>query len=221
MALYLIVVISSASTAFAQQSTDVTAVPIAAVPSDLEPQVPSVLPTVIAPELAQGSRLGPAPTARGQGAPLSPTPPAQERQWYGWQTLIADALSIGAISAGLVLDSSYVGLPGVGGYLFGAPTVHWYRGEVGRGFASFGIRFAAAALTVVGGAACVATAFGGNSAVCIAPIVGVIMVPASIAIDAAVLSWETAPVETSKLPTLSPWFSAERRAGGFIWQGTF
>lgn len=181
-----------------------------------------MLPTVVSPELAQGSSLGPAPASNGTQATLhSSVDPAQEKQWYGWQTLVTDALSIGAMSAGIAFDASYVGLPGVGGYLFGAPTVHWYRGAVERGFASFGIRFTAAALTVVGGAACVASAFGGNEAVCIAPIVGVILVPVSIALDAAVFSWETTAPETGKSPTLTPWFSAERRAGGVVWQGTF
>lgn len=185
---------------------------------------PAPSPDIIeTPELAQG-----APTskqnrvARTSPLPLvEPEPP--EQTWYGWQTLAVDVASLGALALGVGFDNAFVGLTGIGGYLFAAPAVHWFQGGVGRGFASLGVRFAASALIVVGGVACAGSSFGGGDSrgVCMLPLLGVFLVPASVAIDAAGLSWRDSPRGATTGRALHPWFSAERRAGGVVWQGTF
>ncbi len=154
------------SSAFAQLSTNTAAPQLSETPdappaqtpalgspnAAAEPAAPNVeSASVVAPELAQG-----APPEDSHANVLAPAPvhssPAQveEESWYGWQTLTADAISIAAVATGIGLETGYIGIPGVGAYLFAAPAVHWYRGAVGRGFISFGIRFTASALVVVG-----------------------------------------------------------------------
>lgn len=237
-AAFCLVGLAGPSPAFAQLATDGTApssTPTTTTPTPELPAGESVIapsqpiePTVtttssiVAPDLARGAP----PEASGAGvlgpAPVHSSPTVEpEDQWYGWQTLTADAISIAAVATGIGLETGYIGVPGIGAYLFAAPTVHWYRGAVGRGFISFGIRFTAAALVVVGGAACVASALGGTqSGVCAVPVIGLILVPTSMAVDAAALAWEKTP-DSEGTRTISPWFSAERRAGGVVWQGTF
>ena len=83
--------------------------------------------------------------------PRIPSPDGQYQQrrhrekthWYGLQNLIVDG---GVIVGGLVLTGATNEAGGVvlvTGYFFGGPIVHWSHGQVGRGFASLGIRVAA------------------------------------------------------------------------------
>jgi hypothetical protein len=183
-------------------------------------------PTIVAPELAQGSTYGlPRATVPRREAtyPKLPPPdedPVVESTWYGWQTLVSDAASIAALVSGIGLDNSVIGVAGVGGYLFGAPIVHWYHGAIGTGFSSLGIRVGASALLVLGTGLCVSGALSNDDTTCALMIVGGVAVPAAIAIDAAVFGWEETTSE-SAVPYVSPWFSAGRRAAGVVWSGTF
>lgn len=89
----------------------------------------------------------------------SPTPPAIERhrapngkeeeEWYGYQTLLVDAASLGLMIGGAAMASNahgngdaggYVALAGAAGYVLGAPIVHWTHGRIGPGFGSLGLR---------------------------------------------------------------------------------
>jgi hypothetical protein len=76
-------------------------------------------------------------TSKTTFVPLPSSPPPivrYESHWYGWQTLLADAGSIG-----LGFASKEVA---VGALAYGLvpPIIHWSHGNVGRGFASLGIR---------------------------------------------------------------------------------
>lgn len=112
-----------------------------------------------------------------------------EREWYGWQFLIVDgvslALAVSTIGTGSVVQFGVAS----GGFSFGAPIVHWAHGHLGRGFASLGLRLGlpitAIGITLVAGR--------GYSSL----LVGAVLVPTSIAaaitIDAAVLAYDSAP----------------------------
>lgn len=84
----------------------------------------------------------------------APEQPETRTIWYGWQTLIVDA---GVVGATLVTKNPGVA---VGGLTLGAPIVHWAHGNVGRGFASLGIRVGTPLLTTFG---VVALAMGSGS----------------------------------------------------------
>ncbi|MEO6575032.1 MAG: hypothetical protein ABIP89_14405 [Polyangiaceae bacterium] len=70
-----------------------------------------------------------------------------EEEWYGYQTLIVDAASLGLMIGGAAMAShssgntgGYVALAGAAGYVLGAPIVHWTHGRIGPGFGSLGLR---------------------------------------------------------------------------------
>lgn len=196
------------------------AAPNSGLEHEREPDPPtpsSASVTVIAPELAQGVSAG----STAQTYKRKPKPAEPESHWYGWQTLTADALSVAAIAGGLGLNQPYLGFAGLGGYLLAAPGVHWYHGALGKGFLSLGLRVSSGAMVVVGGAVCAVGAFtGGNDALCALPIIGLVMIPAAIAVDAS-LAWQVESPQGAIQRHVSPWFSATRRAGGVVWQGTF
>jgi hypothetical protein len=66
-------------------------------------------------------------------------------QWYGWQTLTADALATGI----LIFGAGFKGelrvpfiVASAGVYVVGAPAVHFARGSIGAGFESALLRLA-------------------------------------------------------------------------------
>jgi hypothetical protein len=70
--------------------------------------------------------------------------PVTKRRWYGWQTLVMDAVSIGLILAALDDDvGNGAAIAGLVGYGFGAPIVHVAHGQPGKAFASLGLRVGA------------------------------------------------------------------------------
>jgi hypothetical protein len=66
--------------------------------------------------------------ANTRPAQAEDAPPASVTEWYGWQTLTIDALSIGLMGTSLASHLTPVQVPfgfvGLGGYTLGAPTVH-------------------------------------------------------------------------------------------------
>ena len=86
----------------------------------------------------------PPPTAAQPAQPPPPPPPKekkkQEKEWYGWQTLAADAgafVLMGACQATKVYSIFDVGL---GAYFLGPPIVHIVHGNAGQAFGSLGLR---------------------------------------------------------------------------------
>jgi len=71
-----------------------------------------------------------------------------QRRWYGWQTLLVDALSVSAVVIGAENDNSKLAVAGVFGYVFGGAVVHGAHEHTGRALTSFGLRLGA---PIVGG----------------------------------------------------------------------
>ncbi len=89
-----------------------------------------------------------------------------ETKWYGWQILLVDAASLvsGAVLAGAGNDTAGAGVAViVGGYVLGGPIVHWSNGQVGKGFASLGLRLGAPTAGILTGLAFGAALSGGDS----------------------------------------------------------
>lgn len=83
--------------------------------------------------------------------------PNVERRWYGDQTLIADAVSLGFVGVGFAADesstSSVLVSTGLLSYAFAAPIVHAAHGHAGKAVGDFGMRFALLSVgALVGGA---------------------------------------------------------------------
>jgi len=127
-------------------------------------------------------------------------PPRMVKQWYGWQTLIADGAAIG-------LGFATRGNPWVTGAAYSlVPTViHFTHGNVGRGFADLGIRVVLPPLATIGGGLlglALAQDPGGSGAgklngLLIGAGLGLITgYVGAVTIDAAALSWETVPADS-------------------------
>lgn len=180
---------------------------------------------VEAPELAQGAPIHPTvtPAPAVKPPPLDATEFEPTEVWYGWQNLIVDASVIGQLV--LATNTNEEELAGVGlvTYLVGSPIVHWAHGNVGAGFGSLGMRAAAFSALLVGTIACAGNALGGSSSDggCVVAFVGLLGVPAAVAVDAAVLAYDEVPAENTSSTRLLPWVSNERKAAGVNWIGRF
>jgi hypothetical protein len=137
-----------------------------------------------------------------QTAPPAPTTdvaPVSERKWYGWQTLIVDGAVLVASVAIAPVSSDGAAATFLVGNSLGGPIVHWSNGQVGKGFASLGLRVGAP-LVVAGTGAVIALAAGGCHAHdCPAPAIGagvglLLGYVTAIVIDAAVIARKTVQV---------------------------
>lgn len=120
---------------------------------------------------------------------------AHQPRWYGWQTLVADGASFGALILGTALSEqsdagdTLVGL-GLLGYAFVPGIVHFAHRNPGRGFASFGIRLG---MPLAGAFLGASLASGCNTNLCEAGGAGVgvlLGMGGAIAIDAAVFAYD-------------------------------
>lgn len=138
-------------------------------------------------------------------------PAPTDRRWYGWQTLLSDALSVGLSFASLGL-----GVPPIPalGLLFGAATIHSAHDNwTGLGI-SLGLR-TLAGLFGFGAAISALTsddepghARDGDELIVVAAITGL----AAVVIDAAVLGYETLPPKQTSYG-IAPWADARGSAG--------
>ena len=121
---------------------------------------------------------------------------AKGPQWYGWQTLIADAPSVTAFMAGVSMvgdgnsGGSTLAWAGFLGYELVPSIIHFSHGNPGRGFASLGMRFGMPLAGAIIGATVTSNC---NSSLCEAGGAGVGIIlgmGGAIAIDAAVLAYD-------------------------------
>ena len=111
-------------------------------------------PPAAAPAPAPSGFSAPAP--RREIGPRRAPEKKSDKEWYGYQTLIADGASLALMVAGGASGSGKVAGVGVTTYIFAPPIVHWAHGNVGWGFASMGLRLTAPPLlgvigVIVGG----------------------------------------------------------------------
>jgi hypothetical protein len=180
--------------------------PVATAPAAVPP------PTTAAPAAT-------APATQQPPAPVAP-PPRYEKVWYGYQTLIADAISIPLFAVGATTKTD--GLTGAGyvGFALGAPVIHWVHGNVGKGFGSLGIRVGAPPTLALFGALGGVIADGGRGNTGDSALTGAwvgvgIGVAAAVVVDAAGFAYTKELVEPSTTPT------AKARENGFAFSPTF
>jgi hypothetical protein len=156
-----------------------------------------------------------------------PLPGGARRVWYGWQTLLVDALSIGTIAIGS--SNAAPVLIGLGGLVLGSPIVHWAHENGSAGAISLGIRAGSTVLTFVGAVVTLQHAFsnglaGDTRSGATGPVlmlVGLGGMVTAIVVDAAVLAFTTvhsSPVDVSsdanKRFVVLPWVDERARGGG-------
>lgn len=135
------------------------------------------------------------------GPPALPPPteeePQYETRWYGWQTLIADGVSLGLVVGGGYANSGGVVYAGIMTYFLAPPIIHFAHGHVGKGFLSMGLRVGMPIALGLGLAAASNCSSGGYCGLGeFALGFGIGMAGAS-AIDSAAIAWEKVPAEPS------------------------
>jgi hypothetical protein len=181
----------------------------------------------------------PAPSSDIAAAPAPTTTLSTQREWYGWQTLLVDGATLGAIPLEIGASSSFANTPSasyllftsLGGYALGAPIIHAAHGHWKRGAADFGLRAGAVALgSAIGAAAGGApSSCDGRVAGCLDQGGGGLVAGAAIGaavaslIDASFLTWDSHPKESgpSSPLTWSPTAGAMRGGGVAGVSGSF
>lgn len=177
--------------------------------------------------------------------PEKPAAPEPAKQWYGWQTLTADAFALGAVGLSIAADASSsreaLAWSALGIYELGGPVVHLAHDRPGTAVGSLGLRFgcpiAGGFVGALVGLAAAPTpsedSLGLNTvaAVAIGAFIGVgAGIVTASTVDAAVLAREKvtpdAPAERAAAPPPKPFHVAPtilvaRDRGGVGLGGTF
>jgi hypothetical protein len=139
------------------------------------------------------------------------------RNWYGWQTLSTDGAAFSLLvlggslisndntESGVVVTDSFVILSAAS-YVFGAPIVHAAHQNWGTAAASLGLRVGLPLTGILIGSAADRCGANNDSELCgaVGPGFGALLgISAAIAIDAAALAYEQAPL-VSAATTLQP-----------------
>jgi hypothetical protein len=172
-----------------------------------------------------------APEAGGRAWAAGPEPlpsdaSAPRRKWYGWETLLVDGAWVfggivflyGNHNSGLGNTSGELYVPIVADYFLGPPIVHLAHGHVDKAFGSLGLRLCGPLLMVAGAGSLYGGGGGSGNSGAGLLIVGVLMIPAAIAIDAAVIAREdVTPEEGAWVGSrvgFSPWVDPRHRSAG-------
>jgi hypothetical protein len=75
--------------------------------------------------------------------------PMVERSWYGWQTLLSDAVSVGLMVSAANGHADERGSVGAFGYALGGPIIHLAHGHAGKAGGSLGLRLGAPVVGVL------------------------------------------------------------------------
>lgn len=220
----------STATAFAQSNQ-------AAASHQAAPPATSSTP-IEAPDLAQGAAVEPSATAQSgaavqpnaEAAPAVKPPPLDESEfeprtkWYGWQNLVMDGSAVSLIALATASETPALSVAGMLTYVAGSPIVHWAHGNVGTGFGSLAMRVAAFATFAGGSIACASNSLDDSSSDgggCAVAAIGILLVPAAMAVDAAVLAYDDVPPKPTASSHLLPWVNKQREAVGVSWLGRF
>lgn len=118
--------------------------------------------------LALGTPRAALAQSHGRGATAAPAAPADPpREWYGWQTLMVDGMSILTFTMGQLAGTDAYGISaiamgsGVVGYAVGGPLVHAAHGHPGRASGSLLMRLGSPVLGALTGAVVASVASSG------------------------------------------------------------
>jgi hypothetical protein len=124
-------------------------------------------------------------------------------QWYGWQTLAADAGALGAglMTKGATGNSTAAVLVFGSGYAFGAPVVHLVHGSPLKAGASFALRLALPTFGGLVGSSLESCDFKCTGGVYM--VSGVLIgYVAAVTLDSVVIARERVPTTARVVPTM-------------------
>jgi hypothetical protein len=161
------------------------------------------------------------------GVPDERAETEQPSRWYGWQTLLSDAASIGVALLGAHAEQDTILVAGFTGLLVGPPMIHWGHGQVGEGFGSLALRAPYVGFALAAGyGGCLAGApEDPDPPECgylrLGFFLGALAMPVAIIVDAAVLAYDDPEPDARASYRVAPWLDAERSAGGASLVGRF
>jgi hypothetical protein len=180
----------------------------------------------VAPRPRDDAPSGPRASARNAPSELPPNyilRPA-EREWYGWQTLLLDGLSLTAVGLPVLFGANSTS-PGVvlidvvafPTLFLGTPITHMLHGNIGRGFASLGMRLGSALMIAVGVEMLVRwqdrpANFGTDAGYGLIGL-GILTATAIPIIDSAAFAYRERPASHGVEVSVTPWL--ERASGSF------
>jgi hypothetical protein len=184
------------------------------VPPEPPPQAPPSAQPV-----SWGAAAGPAGWQSQEDQRLDQSAAPKSEEWYGWQTLTADAVSLGLLFA-TAPDGGMVGLVG---YLFASPVIHGVHARPEAAAGSMGIRVVA---PLFGGAIGSAMCTDRDGMLpCISEVAAGVLMGASTAIivDAAILARKPAAVSATQRSALriAPTLAPVRGGAAFALAGRF
>jgi hypothetical protein len=142
------------------------------------------------------------------------------RRWYGWQTLLVDAVPlIGILGVAAASrngdESAQLAVAFSAVYFVGGPIVHMGHGQFGKAALSFGVRSTGPLLILAGSQDGLQY---GSSLGDVLIVFGALAIPAAITIDAAAIAREDLPrTETASIVQrlgFAPWFDPKRGIAG-------
>jgi hypothetical protein len=183
--------------------------------------------SVTRPVLAQPEAVAPAAAAakpsqvrsEGEQALPSELEPEPRRTWYGWQTLLADGLSLATVVLIGSHEGNWYGYVGFGMLLIGSPIVHFANLNVSSGLSSLAIRTLSAGSYILG-----ALSGGGDDppplgmAMVVAGMIGLVT---AVILDAAVLGWKERPRQGQARASLAPWIDPASGHAGLLYTESF
>jgi hypothetical protein len=148
---------------------------------------------LVAEEVGETHGATPAMSAPEASASSEASPPVRSprepRHWYGWETLLADGISL--VTAPIIV--------GIGGYFLATPITHVAHGNPGRAFGSIAMRIALPlTLGLVGSGSSTRDESTGLV------VGGLLGVATAIILDASVLAYEPVAKEKFIVPGSSP-----------------
>jgi hypothetical protein len=168
--------------------------------------------------------------------PLEPHSPVRDtkqtgRVWYGWQTLAADAASVGVVAlAAATADGDAALAVGLGSYVLGAPIVHAANGRIGAAMGSASLRLALPVIAFsvsMSSGDCDGVDDGREPSSCgperaVGPVLGALAT--ATLVDALLLSWKAPPAkepERAHHVSVRPSIALTRESRSLVLAGTF
>jgi hypothetical protein len=183
-----------------------------------EPLAPLERPAAAPAETANAAVAGPRGAFVVRGADhVAAREAGPQRRWYGWQTLLVDAIpTIGLLAMASSRRSSGDELLGpiTATFILGGPIVHAAHGHIGKAVLSLGVRSAGPLLI---GIAASGTHNGSDNQWVALGVLGVLAIPAAIIIDASAIAREDVPRSDASLlrrVAAAPWVDPKRGAAG-------
>jgi hypothetical protein len=188
-------------------------------------------PALLAQTAPTAQAAEPAEPQSGNVALVSDSKDQATKEWYGMPIVVTDIAALGIFLGGMVAADrgsdvgSGIMLAGVGAYVLGGPIVHLTEHNVGKGFASLGLRAGAplaGALTgaIVGGVIGSGRNCGGKNDTCaladlaVGGVVGLIAGGlVAMVIDDAGFAYKSAPAKSLALSVTPVYQPATRQTG--------